>query len=147
MKTWTNIDKFERSTKWADLNSKHVLDLTGEDMDWSTERQCTCQWFGQVDRHKAKLEHTQCYLHIHPTNMHQCHNHLIGTFSYNTRRTSTYVTSVEVRTSWLGSQYFVKQNKLVCPKFSSQAMLPTFSLPSTFYRKFQYTLNWQFTFQ
>ena len=29
----TNIDKFERSAELVDFNSKHVLDLTGEDMN------------------------------------------------------------------------------------------------------------------
>ena len=30
---WTNIDKFERTTKLADFDSEDVLDLTGEDVN------------------------------------------------------------------------------------------------------------------
>jgi len=37
----TNIDKFERSGESADTNPKHMLDLTGENVDWRAKCQRT----------------------------------------------------------------------------------------------------------
>jgi len=72
--TQTNIDKFERPTERVNFNSEHMLDLTGEDMDWSTKCQRTRQRFRQIDGDKAKLEQSHCYLHTHASVSLDCHN-------------------------------------------------------------------------
>jgi len=60
----TNVDEFKKSAEPGNFNSKHVLYLTRKDVDWCAKCKRTCQRFWQVDRHKTKLEHTHCNLHM-----------------------------------------------------------------------------------